>query len=59
MGRKEKQKHEKKRKKEGLSEDVRRKKRNGNINRKGLRSGSCYIWRWLRALGLEGRGEID
>lgn len=42
-------------KKGGLSEDVRRRKHNRNINRKGLRSGSCYIWRWLCVLGLEGR----
>lgn len=46
-----------KKKKEGLSEDVRRRKRNRNINRKGLRSGSCYIWRWL--CSRTGRGEGD
>lgn len=54
-GKKEKKKDGKK-KKDGQSEDVRRRKRNRNINRKGLRSGSCYIWRWLCVLGLEGRG---
>lgn len=42
-----KKKKNTKKKKEGLSEDVRRRKHTRNINRKGLRSGCCYIWRWL------------
>lgn len=41
--------------KERLSEDVRRRKHNRNINRKALRSGFCYIWTWLGVLGLEER----
>lgn len=41
--------------KERLREDVRRRKHNRNINRKALRSGCCYIWTWLRVLGLEQR----
>lgn len=39
---------------EKKSVDVRRRKHNKNINRKGLRSASCYIWRWLH---VPGRGE--
>lgn len=44
---------------EGLSEHVRRRKHNRNINRKGPRSASCYIWRWLSVLGLGAQREID
>lgn len=42
--------------KERLSEDVRRRKHNRNINRKALRSGFCYIWTWLGVLGLDMAG---
>lgn len=47
------------RKKKRASEDVRRKKCSWNINRKGLSSASCYIWRWLRVLWLRRRRSID
>lgn len=31
----------------------------GIINRKGLRSASCYIWRWLHVPGPGERREIN
>lgn len=41
------------------SVDVRRRKHNRNINRKGLRSASCYIWRWLHVPGPGEQREIN
>lgn len=56
-----KKKHIHTKKKEGLSEDVRRRKRSRNINRKGLRSGLLlYMEMAASSFGLVGtRGDIN